>query len=63
MAIQSVSCDTSHIQNMEVYMDEMNEYVAPESNNTQARLPYKGIVPVTTSTLFPSIATFSGVRD
>lgn len=32
------------------YVVETNECLAPESNSVHARLPYKGMVPVTTIT-------------
>jgi hypothetical protein len=43
------------------YDEEINEYVAPESNNTQAILPNNGIVLVTTSVALTSSRTFSWV--
>jgi hypothetical protein len=43
------------------YDKEINEFVAPESNNTQTTLPKKGIVPVTTPIVLSSAMTLSGV--
>jgi hypothetical protein len=40
---------------------EISECATPESNNTQATLPNKGIVPVTTSVVFSSAKILSGV--
>ena len=56
-------CNIWHSSHSFTHVDEMNECLAPESNNTQARLPYKGIVPMMTLTMFPLVATFSGVRE
>jgi hypothetical protein len=43
------------------YDEEMNKCEAPRSNNAQATLPNKGIIPVTTSVALSSARTFSGV--
>ena len=53
------------IQKSFAYAAEINEYVAPESNNVHARLPNKGMVPVTTSAIssFPSSSALPGVRE
>jgi hypothetical protein len=44
-------------------MDEMKEWVAPESNKMQAMLPNNVIVPVTTMVAFASVFTLLGVRE
>jgi hypothetical protein len=40
------------------YVDEINECIAPGSNNTQATLPNNGIVPVIISVALSSARTF-----
>jgi hypothetical protein len=58
-----IFCPNGSVLNLHnfTYDKEINECVAPESNNTQATLPNKGIVPVTTSVVFSSARTLSGV--
>jgi hypothetical protein len=53
------------IQESFAYAVETNECVAPESNNVHARLPNKGMVPVTTLAFFSfsSSSALPGVRE